>query len=173
MITAGDRIIKGHPNPNWTGGINNTFSYKGFELSFFVYARIGQTVYYEGNYGWKYAGDANTTVQDYWTYSNPTNSFPRPGNGSAGAYTKTYISSLGLVDGSFVKIRDITFAYTLPVKWTESLKMSRFRVYTTLKNYFTFSKIKGFDPENENTYGTSSLSFPMTKQWVFGLNLDF
>ncbi len=178
-INTSDRIIKGHANPTWTGGLNNTFSYKGFELSFFIYARVGQTVNYEGNYGWKYAGDANTTVQDYWTYSNPTNSFPRPGNGSAGAYTKTYISTLGLVDGSYFKIRDITFAYTLPEKWASSLKMSKFRIYTTMKNYFTFSKIKGFDPENENTspgstnYGNSALSFPMTKQWVFGLNLDF
>ncbi len=173
VINTSDRVIKGHVNPDWTMGINNTFSYKGFELSCFLYARVGQTIYYEGYYGWKYAGDANTTVVDYWTNNNPTNFFPRPGNGSAGANTKKYISSLGYVDGSFLKIRNITFAYSLPTKWAEALKMSRFRVYTTLKNYFTFSKLKDFDPEREDKYGTSDLSFPMTKQWVFGLNLDF
>jgi TonB-dependent starch-binding outer membrane protein SusC len=168
LINADDRVIRGHTNPDWTMGINNSISFKGIEVSCFVYARIGQTISYEGYSGWKYAGDANTTIVDYWTYRNPTNFFPRPGNAAAGANTKKYISSLSYIDGSFVKIRDITVAYSVPQKWLEKINVSKVRVYSTWKNYFTFNKLENYDTERGG-----DLSFPMTKQWVFGINLDF
>lgn len=70
--------------------------------------------------------------------------------------------------GSFVKIRDITLAYNLPAKALKNIGLDRVRIYATAKNFFTFSSIENYDPERGG-----GISFPMTKQLVFGVNLDF
>jgi hypothetical protein len=70
--------------------------------------------------------------------------------------------------GSFVKVRDITLAYNVPSKVLSGLGLGRVRIYATAKNFFTFSSIDNYDPERGG-----GISFPMTKQLVFGVNLDF
>ena len=89
----------------------------------------------------------------------------------------TYINKLGYFPygtlavnliGSFFKIRDITLGYTFKPELLKHLNLSRLRVYATAKNFFTFSKIDNYDPEQGG-----SISFPMTKQLVFGLNVEF
>jgi hypothetical protein len=67
-----------------------------------------------------------------------------------------------------VKVRDITLGYTLPSKLTSRIQLSRLRIYSTMKNYFTFSEIAPYDPERGGSF-----SEPMTKQWIFGINVDF
>ena len=71
-------------------------------------------------------------------------------------------------DGSFFKIRDITLGYTFKPELLKHLNLSKLRVYATAKNFFTFGKIDNYDPEQGG-----SISFPMTKQLVFGLNVEF
>lgn len=168
QITPEDKVIVGQQRPKWTGGLQNTFSYKGVELSFFIYARVGQTIDFEGYHwdGYWYNGTASGVKVDYWTPDNPTNEFPRP---DAKATYKTENEALQYVDGSFVKLRDITLAYNLPVKFIEKAHISSFRIYTTMKNYFMlYTSIDGYDTERGG-----GLSYPMTKQWLFGLNVEF
>ncbi|HKG69474.1 MAG TPA: hypothetical protein VKA92_11445 [Segetibacter sp.] len=105
-------------------------------------------------------------VVDYWTPENPTNSHPRPDKNKTA--NSAYMSTLYYADGSFVKIRDITLGYAVPASAIEKISLSRVRFYATLKNFFTFSHIQPYDPERGG-----SLSFPMTKQVVFGLNVTF
>ncbi|MBC8083080.1 MAG: TonB-dependent receptor, partial [Hymenobacter sp.] len=76
LINANDYVVLGSNRPKWTGSINNTFSYKGFDLTFLVYARVGQllaTGYRPGLNG-RFPG----RKVDYWTPTNPTNDYPRP-----------------------------------------------------------------------------------------------
>ncbi len=165
IFSAEDKHIIGNPRPKWTIGINNRFDYKGVDLSFFVFARIGQMVNSEAHSRYDMQALGVSIKADYWTPANPTNEYPRP---NVTAPHRELISTLGYVDGSFVKIRDITLGYTLPKAFTSKFKISNLRLYSTMKNYFTFSKVNPYDPERGG-----SASFPMTKQWIFGANLTF
>ncbi|RDV15313.1 TonB-dependent receptor [Pontibacter diazotrophicus] len=168
VITPEDRIVIGNETPDWTLGVTNRLGYKGLELSFMVYARIGQTIISEAAGSYKVDGLENGPMVDYWTPENPTNAYPRPNAGTSRSSTR-YYSTLQYVDGSFVKMRDITLAYTFPNAISERLKLARLRAYVTAKNYFILhSEIAPYDPERGG-----ALSFPMTKQMVFGLNLEF
>lgn len=161
-----DRKIVGTDRPDFVLGMNNYFAYKGFDLSVFMYARIGQTIKSEANGNYKIDGLENGPVVDYWTPENPTNSHPRPDKNKN--LSSAYMSTLYYQDGSFLKIREMTLGYSLPNTWLTKVKISKCRVYGTLKNFFTFSHMGPYDPERGG-----SLSFPMTKQVVFGVNLNF
>jgi len=166
VITTDDRIIYSQ-RPDVTFGFNNTFNYKGFDLSVFLYARLGQWIAYDYNTTYRINALENGGNVDYWTPENPTNAFPRPNKSKS--YTQvTYYSTLKYEDGSFFKIRDITLGYTFKPELLKHLNLSKLRVYATAKNFFTFSKIDNYDPEQGG-----SISFPMTKQLVFGLNVEF
>lgn len=165
-ITPEDRVIYSR-QPKVTFGLNNSFSIYDFDFSFFLYSRLGQWIDYEYNRGYKPDGLENSSNVDYWTPENPTNAFPRPNRFNSFAKTR-YSSTLKYEKGSFVKVRDITLAYNIPTKVIKNWGLGRARVYATAKNFFTFSDIKDYDPER----GGGS-SFPMTKQLVFGVNLDF
>jgi len=75
---------------------------------------------------------------------------------------------LGVVKGSFIKIKNINFGYNLPKDLIGKWHINNLRLYVTGQNLFTFSKLKDYDPERGG-----GESFPMTRQIVFGLNLDF
>lgn len=161
-----DRMILGHSNPNWFGGWQNTFFYKGIDLTIFITARWGQTI------NAPLLGYYNTIAQpasyNYWTPKNPTNDFPQPYQTQT--INTTYASSLNYVDGSYWKIKNLTLGYTLPAKISKKAGISRVRFYGTAYNPFIFAKshlLKDVDPE---TGGTDS--FPLYKQIVFGMNLS-
>ncbi len=164
-----DRQIVGHQNPNWILGLNNTFTYKDFDLSVFMMGRFGQTI--SSNLLGYYTGEDSRTKNqisgiDYWTESNQGAYYPRPG--TANAQSKFY-PALRIVDGSFVKVKNITFGYTLPRKLTQKALIDRMRLYFTAYNPWIIvndSKLKGTDPE---TGGSDA--FPTYKQFVFGINL--
>lgn len=165
-ITPEDRVVYSK-RPKVTFGINNSFTIHNFEFSFFIYSRLGQWIDYEFNRGYKPDGLENSSSVDYWTPENPTNNFPRP-NRFYGFGKTRYSSTLKYEKGSFVKVRDITLAYNVPSKVLSGLGLGRVRIYATAKNFFTFSSIDNYDPERGG-----GISFPMTKQLVFGVNLDF
>ncbi len=165
-ITPDDRVIYSQ-RPDVTLGFNNSFKYKDFDLSIFLYARLGQWISYEYNSSYRINAQENGANVDYWTPENPTNAFPRPDKNKS--YNQVmYYSTLQYEKGSFLKIRDITLGYTLPKSLLKKIKIQKLRVYCTAKNFFTFSGIDNYDPE-----AGGSISFPMTKQLVFGLNLEF
>lgn len=159
-----DRAILGTPRPKWSGGFDNTIKYKGFDLNFFMYARVGQMINSNRSSRFDAQGVGNSTAGiDYWTPENPTNAYPRP-NKNGGA---KYLSTLGYEDGSFARIRNITLAYTLGSKVLKSSIIKSIRLYATGKNLFTLSK-QNYDPERGG-----GESFPMTKLYIFGLNANF
>ena len=162
-ITASDdRVVLGQASPKWSGGITNNFTYGNLSLSVLIYARVGQMI--ASDYlGYFYPG-GTTAVADYWTPENPTNAYPRPYLNR----TDQYLSTLSYTDGSFWKIKDIRLSYSLPKELLKKTPLSAVTIYSTAKNFFTFSKIKDYDPERGG-----SVDFPLTKQIVFGLNVSF
>lgn len=196
---ANDRQIVGNFQPKWAGGMTNRFSYKGFDLTFVIHARIGQTVvtpYFMadgGAQGYPFFNNSrvNSLKRDYWTPDNPTNEFPRPDASSDGF---VFSSTLGYRDGSFVRMRSIEAAYRLPGRLVKKMGLQGLRIYANVTNPFLLyapfvDKGYGFDPEG-NGYGgvstsqlggtpvpgraiTVNLNNPTTRQMRVGLNVSF
>jgi hypothetical protein len=144
VINASDMVIRGNNVPDWTGSIQNTFEYKGFELSFLFYTRQGSTIssgYYRPSLAGRYT---EPSFVDYWTPKNPTNMYPRPNTDQERPeYSNAYLYQ----DGSFVKLRNITLGYTLPNSLISKYKMQNLRLYVTAYNPLLWTDFEGGDPE--------------------------
>lgn len=170
-----DYQVLGHQNPDWTMGFKNTFTYKGFDLSIYMYWRWGQTINYDmlGYYD-PTGGTVNNfpTYFDYWTQETGDQDHYFPAlNATNDRNNIIGFSALNYVDGSFFKIKNITLGYTLPQKWAKSIGIENFRVYTTITNPLVVQHsdlLKNYDPEMGG-----SINYPLTKQFVFGVNLTF
>lgn len=166
-LSTNDRQILGHKTPDWTIGFQNQFQIYDFDISVMATMRWGQMVNGELL---SYVSNTNQpTCYDYWTPTNPTNAFPRPHQGHS--MTTQQKESLNYVDGSFIKIKNITVGYTLPRKALKKIGMTRLRVYGTITNPFIWRKsdmLKGMDPESN-----ASDKFPLYKTLVFGINASF
>ncbi|GAB3976412.1 TonB-dependent receptor [Spirosoma terrae] len=172
-IDGVDRVILGSQVPKFSFGITNRFEYKGFDLSFFVFARIGymfRSLFHQDFL--TLAGRYNSLDVDYWTPNNPTNDFPRPNKNQE---FPPFRSTLLYFDGSFVKIRNINFGYNVPSKITEKLRIGSLRVFASIQQPFIFSeyrtKYKGIDSETDGDVNADQS--PAVRQTTFGINLKF
>lgn len=160
-----DKMMLGHLNPDFVVGLNNTFSYKWFDLSVFMMSRSGQTI--KSNLLGRFDEVAGA---DYWTEKNQGAYFPVAGLKSSNEQS-AYMSALQYRDGSFIKIKNITVGYTLPKHLSRVALMQKCRFYFTAYNPVIWVKdkqLKGTDPEMNGSDG-----FPTFKQFVFGVNLTF
>ncbi|GAB3253417.1 TonB-dependent receptor [Larkinella harenae] len=172
-IDPADRVILGSQVPKFSLGITNRFEYKGFDLSFFVFARVGymfRSIFHQDFL--TLAGRYNTLDVDYWTANNPTNEFPQP---NVNQEFPPFRSTLLYFDGSFVKIRNINFGYNVPARLTEKLRISSLRLFASVQQPFIFSeyrtKYKGIDSETDGDVNANQS--PAIRQTTFGLNLKF
>ena len=150
-------------SPKFIFSWNNSFSYKGFTLSGQLFARSGQWIQYAFNTAYKPTEQDGSPDVDYWTPENQDAKFPRPGIAS-----QNDMPALAFEQASFLKLREVTLAYNLPRNLISRAGISNLRIYGSLQNYFTFSNLDNYDPERGG-----SISNPMAKHMVFGLNLDF
>jgi TonB-linked SusC/RagA family outer membrane protein len=145
LITPDDRKILGTDTPDYYGGLNNRFSYKGLQLGVFFYFRQGQTIrsgFHAGNNS-LFARYNNLDV-DYWTINNPTDANPRPNENQERPRNG---STLTYFDGSFIKLRNISLAYSLPNSITEKLGMSQLKFTVSGQNLWFITDYETFDPE--------------------------
>ncbi len=198
-IDANDRQVLGNFQPQWEGGITNRFSYKGFDLSVVIFARMGMKVLVPyltadggaNGFGFFNQGRVNQIRTNYWTRSNPTNDFPAP---DAGTDRLLYGSTLGYQDGSFIKCRSINLGYEIPAAFLKKAGISSLRIYLNATNPFIIYSplVKaglGVDPEG-NGYGGAvsaagsdigapnrqvsvNLNNPSTRQYTIGVNARF
>lgn len=156
-----DRIIIGSEIPKYIVGLNNTFTYKGLELSIFLYGRMGYT-YDAGGEG--LVGRYQQRKVDYWTDTDTKSDYQKPIY-SAG-YGDQYYGSLGFESGSFLKIRNISLGYNLPESAISKLGISKLRIYVQALNPgFVFNKVPWIDLDVR--YHASNRGF------VTGLNVQF
>ncbi|SFQ38392.1 SusC/RagA family TonB-linked outer membrane protein [Parafilimonas terrae] len=146
-----DRMVLGSQLPNYTIGMTNYFTYKNFDLSFFMYYRNG-TMFMNGLFGGGTMADYtnnryNHIVLNYWTRNNPTNDMYGVG------VSQPYKNAIAYQIANFLRVSDITVGYTMPGVKLKKYSMDKFRVYLQVTNPFIFTKYKGMDPEyNSNTY---------------------
>jgi TonB-linked SusC/RagA family outer membrane protein len=166
-----DRQFLGSEVPDFILGLQNTFVLGSFDLSAFVFARWGQMISADVLGRYNPSGEGNgPAFMDYWTPENPSNDYPRPRRGASLTNYAGY-QSLRFVDGSFVKLQTVSLGYTMPQHITERLKLQNLRLYVTGNNLAAWSKerrLAEYDPES-----AGQENFPMNRQIVVGINVDF
>ncbi len=177
---AGNFVV-GDPNPDWIGGITNTVSYKGFELSFLFQGVFGNQIT-NGAGGFM---SNNGLYEDNQT-KDQLRRWQKPGDVTDVPQARLYIrngsqaSSRYVEDGSYVRLKNLTLGYSLPSKVVNALKISTARFYITAINLLTFTDYTGWDPEvNANfrsgnrNQGGDFYTAPQIKSLTFGLNIGF
>ena len=168
-ITPADRIVLGNDVPSAYGGLTNNISFKGFDLSFLFYYRLGFMINSDFSNGQAtMQARYNNIKADYWTINNPTNDYPRPNKNQESI---AFGSTLRYVDGGYVKLRNITLGYNIPSTISERLKIASMRVFVTAQNPLVWSNYKLFDPERAGN--VTSGEMPSNKLVLGGINLTF
>ena len=169
-ITAADRKIIGNKMPKWTGGFNFRVGYKNFELSGLLQGAFDAKRYYNGEASYAFFNNASCLNKhwDRWSEENPNGNFPRL---SLTSQTNYAFSSFWLQDASYVRMKNLTLAYTLPSEVISRIGLSFAQVYLTGENLFTISGLdKGLDPESGNSRGWS---YSNVRKISCGLKLTF
>ncbi|MFD1631736.1 TonB-dependent receptor [Pseudopedobacter beijingensis] len=181
VINSNDMTVIGRALPIHTGGFNNNFSYKNFDLNVFFQWSYGNQIFnanrliFDGN-GPK-ALDLNqfASYSNRWTPENPSNTTYRTGGqGPQGIY-----SSRVLEDGSFLRLKTVALAYSFPKRIIKSMYLSELKLNIAAQNLITWTKYSGMDPEVSvrnnvpTTPGFDYSAYPMARTIVFGINATF
>jgi TonB-linked SusC/RagA family outer membrane protein len=184
-ITTADRVIIGNALPKFTGGFTNTFSYKGFDLSVFLYFSYGNQVYnqtraiMERMVGYN-NGDLNTLRR--WTPANTITDVPKAMFNDpviANSLTNGEMSQRWVEDGSFIRLKNITLNYTIPASILKRLRISSAKVFISGQNLALWTKYSGYDPESQNQsvknsqLGIDYATQPQPRTISAGINVNF
>lgn len=187
----GDRYYQGSSIPKFYGGITNTFTYKGFDLSIFLTYSVGGK-FLDYNYQWLMReGDPgfawHTDILDNWTEPLSSSGLPTAemGDGTSVSYDpdmiprvemgntdSRYTSSRFLFDASYFNIRNITLGYNLPRNLASRIGASGLRVFVTADNMYIWTKNPGMDPRQDFA-GTAQTAYSPIKTYTVGLNVKF
>lgn len=159
-----DRVVIGNTNPHWILGMTNTFTYKGFDLSFMLYGRFGYKVSTGGE--WQ-GGRYMQRAINYYNENNHHSEYQKPIYNIGGG--DSYYKIAGYKDGGFIKVRNISLGYTFPKELISHLGVSNLRVYVQAKNPFRiYSAVKFLELDATQAYTSN-----WNRGWTIGLNLDF
>jgi TonB-linked SusC/RagA family outer membrane protein len=196
-ITSADMTKIGNPYPKMTLGLNLTANYKGFDVTLFIVGSYGNDIYNNTYYdlsGMTRLFNAGTDVLRRWRQDGDVTDIPRP----SASGPNVQISTRGVEDGTYTRLKNMTLGYTLPNKWFGN-KISKFRLYVSGQNLLTITNYKGLDPEvgyyqtalpTVNYLGSSALTgngypvvnfatgidfgvYPMPKSFIGGIQLTF
>ncbi|WP_166332435.1 SusC/RagA family TonB-linked outer membrane protein [Sphingobacterium chungjuense] len=174
-ISPSDRTFIGDPNPKFTFGLTNNFSYKGFNLSVFLQGSYGNDIFnasrmeMEGMYDGK---NQSTRVLDRWQVTGQITDVPRAN------YTMRN-STYFIENGSFLRLKNLSFSYNIQADKLTRMGITRLQPFISATNLLTWTNYSGMDPE-VNQWGNSGAvqgidwgTYPQTKSYVLGVNIDF
>lgn len=183
VATAGNTVQYekpvGNPYPKFFGGITNTFTYKGIELSILLTYDYGNQIYDDDGkrqtgdmaFGWNQL----TIAENAWTTPGQVTNVPKLSlSQNYDLNTTRY-----LYDGSYLKIKTLTLGYYLPTSATDKMKMRAFKIYVSVQNLACATKYPGWDPETNRdqsgaiTQSVSYLNTPQARIYSFGFNVGF
>jgi len=145
VINEDDRTMIGNPTPEWTFGMNGSIEYKQFDFSMLLIGTYGNDIFNGSQRQDLYYTNRTTAILDRWTVEEPSNKTPRVTWYDVNNNHR--ISDLYIEDGSFVRIKNVQFGYTLPENLQKRLKAKTLRFYVSAENLFTITKYTGADPE--------------------------
>ncbi|MGS2738215.1 SusC/RagA family TonB-linked outer membrane protein [Sinomicrobium sp. M5D2P17] len=168
IIDENDRVIVGKQDPKFYGGFSTGVTWKNFSLnSVFTYSYGAKKIsgYYEGLMSGTGFGPAHTDMLNRWTPENMNTNIPRATYDNSQRFG-TGETSWGLQDGSYLRLSTVTLAYNFPGDVLQKFGLSNLRVYMTGNNLHTWTKYKGYDPENGDWY-------PTARMFATGIDITF
>jgi TonB-linked SusC/RagA family outer membrane protein len=171
VINDDDRTFLGSPNPSVIFALNNTFTFKGFDLSVFLQGVAGNKIFNANRIyteGMAVAYNQTKEVLKRWSGEGTSNTMPRAVYNDPNKNTR--VSDRYIEDGSYLRVKNVTLGYTLPATRTGVLQSMR--IYLSAVNLFTFTKYSGFDPE-VGINGIDLNVYPVTKTISAGIQLTF
>jgi TonB-dependent starch-binding outer membrane protein SusC len=198
-----DKVILGSPLPKLIFGFSINLEYKGFDLSAFFNGTLGNKIfngtkqylyYYQGTNNHAAEFVNRYVVDDIYKYDPvtgeeklvvPANHNTTIFRDDASNYTKP--TDFYIENGSYLRLRNLVLGYTIPSSLTQKLKIEKLRIYVGARNVFTITKYKGLNPEAGYTTSSSQDSenrqnldmgidvgaYPLTRMYLFGVNLQF
>ena len=180
QITSDDRTKIGDPNPDFTGGFTNRLSYSNFELSVFLQYSYGNDIFNGTRIfieSMKGSDNQTTAVLNRWREPGDETDVPRatlldPNNNNR-------ISSRFIEDGSYLRVKNVTFSYNLGSELANRLRMSEARIFISGQNLLTFTNYSGMDPEvnyagpDNLRLGTDFFTHPQVRIVSLGLTVGF
>jgi TonB-linked SusC/RagA family outer membrane protein len=158
-VDENDRTIIGDPNPDFCASLALNITWKNMDFGVFFNGVFGNDVLDCTKF------TKPSALPKRWTEDNPTNNYPR-----LNTTRQTKLSDWWIEDGSFVRIQNITFGYTVPVFKTTT--GHRCRIYLSADNLYTFTKFDGYDPEVSQK-GIYSGGYPRLRKWTLGIDFTF
>lgn len=200
-----DRTVVGSPFPEFFGGITNEFQYMGFDLSIFFQFSYGNDIYNVTRQTMDdlqlktgFAIGNNITQEQFDNRFLKRDITDDEGNVLYPENRHTmypYVNWEGrskdqreghngwVEDGSYLRLKTLTFGYTFPLKWTQRIKIQTARIYFSSNNLMTWTNYSGFDPEVDSvngdnlganiSTGVDAGSYPQARTYIFGINLNF
>ena len=166
-VDANDRTIIGNANPDFTWGFNNTLRWKNVDLGLGIEGKHGGEIF---NATHRYLAEAwGNNLAIYGTDAAPRTVW------AYGTKSHTRASSWHVEDASFIRIRNISLGYT----FRNVFGINMIRVYASATNPFTFTNYSGYNPEVSNKGGSAIIAgedfgnYPVSKSYIFGLNVSF
>jgi TonB-linked SusC/RagA family outer membrane protein len=176
QVLAADRRIMGNSLNAYFGGLNNTVSYKNFELDAFFnyeYGRVisdGQITFLQ-EIGGRAFNFVTETYDRRWTKPGDITDVPRPVNGNAETRASgAFAGSRTLLKADYIRLKQLTLTYNLSRELVRNWKMSAARFYVQAVNFLTYTDYPGYDPEFG---GTSTGIVPQSKNVTVGLQVSF
>jgi TonB-linked SusC/RagA family outer membrane protein len=168
VINQKDMTWLGSDQPKFTGSVNLSLTYKSFDLSLLVVGMVrnayNNSKFYT-DFFQLWTGNHSTNLLNAWTPQNPNSTVP--------ALTAVNLNDEGRVseyyieDGSYLKLKNVVFGYTVPKKLTEKFKIRNLRAYVQAQDLLTITRYKGADPEG------LGYPYPIPRTFTVGLNLGF
>ena len=198
VIDENDRTYIGNPEPKFTYGIGNSFTYKNWDLSISLNGSCGNKIINYQRRWLENPRENNNALQKATRYAvlskiNPDGPIDyrniyisggdadmcRMAASSASSTSNFRYSDKFVEDGSFLRIQNISLGYNLPQQWLKKAHIENLKLYANLQNVYTFSVYSGYDPEigsyNQDALitGIDNARYPSPRIYTFGLNISF
>ena len=179
-VNGYDQTVIGNGMPLHVGGFGNNFAYKGFDLNVFFQWSYGNDIFnanrlfLEGNSLLRTDLNQLASYVDRWSPDNPVNhNYRANGQGPLGRF-----SSRTIEDGSYLRLKTVSFGYELPQAAIRKIGLSRLRLNVSAQNLLTWTNYSGMDPEvsvrnSVLTPGFDYSAYPQARTVVLGLNATF
>ena len=173
VINDSDRTVIGNPNPSWLFSMNNRFEWKGLELNIYLQGVAGNQIFNANNVtntGMSSATNQTTAVLDRWTGEGTSNTMPRAVYADPNQNNR--VSDRFIEDGSYLRVKNITLAYSFPQRLLNRIHVEGLRLALSCENVATITGYSGFDPE-VSINGIDASLYPSPRTFSVGLNLTF
>lgn len=173
VINDEDRTVIGNPNPSHLFSINNSMTWRGFELSIYLQGVAGNKIFNANKIdltGMSAAYNQLTDVLSRWNGEGTSNVIPRAVYSDPNGNNR--ISDRFVENGSYLRLKTISLSYNFPLQWMKIFSIESARLTLSCENVATITGYSGFDPE-VGINGIDLSSYPVSRTFNIGFNVNF